>query len=197
MKTSAPLSGLAKLTMGGLVGTGIGFLGAGVDPGPGPRVVKGFLTVGPLYLPPLLVGLVALAIAGLVATRIRWMPAVGGAFASILLIGAATLGSAAVSFRLTHPGAVIGFAEDCIFRKCPLIFHHFFQCPPAKIQKCFTNLSSPLWLFGLDRLVTRYQFCLLAVYTLPALLEAVRGVFVPGKDSFLQSALRGHGVELA
>src|SRR2546429_527616 len=114
MKTSAPLSGLAKLTMVGLVGTGIGFLGAGVDPGPGPRVVKGFLNVGHLYLPPLLVGLVALAMAGLVATRIRWMPTVGGAFASILLIGAATLGSAAVSFRLTHPGAVIGFAEDCI-----------------------------------------------------------------------------------
>src|SRR6266516_6934279 len=114
MKTSAPLSGLAKLTMVGLVATGIGFLGAGVDPGPGPRVVTGSLTVGPLYLPPLLVGLVALALAGLVATRIRWMPAVGGAFASILLIGAATLGSAAVSFRLTHPGAVIGFAEDCI-----------------------------------------------------------------------------------
>jgi hypothetical protein len=62
----------------------------------------------------LLVGLVALAMAGLVATRIRWMPAVGGAFASILLIGAATFGWAAVSFRLTHPGAVIGFTEDCI-----------------------------------------------------------------------------------
>ncbi len=114
MKTSAPLSGLAKLTMVGLVATGIGFLGAGVDPGPGPRVVTGSLTVGPLYLPPLLVGLVALALAGLVATRIRWMPAVGGAFASVLLIGAATLGSAAVFFRLTHPGAVIGFAEDSI-----------------------------------------------------------------------------------
>src|SRR2546429_9156793 len=114
MKTSVPLSGLARLTMVGLVATGIGFLGAGVDPGPGPRVVKGFLTMGPLYLPPVLVGLVALAMAGLVATRIRWMPAVGAAFAAILLIGAATLGSAAVSFRLTHPGAVIGFTEDSI-----------------------------------------------------------------------------------
>jgi hypothetical protein len=114
MKTSAPLSGLARLTMGGLVATGIGFLGAGVNPGPGPRAVQGALTVGPLYLPPLLVGLVTLAIAGLVATRIPWMPAVGAAFAAILLIGAATFGSASVSFRLTHPELVIGFAEDSL-----------------------------------------------------------------------------------
>ena len=70
--------------------------------------------MGPLYLPPLLVGLVALAMAALVATRIPWMPTVGAAFAAILLIGAATFGSAAVSFRLTHPGLVIGFAEDSI-----------------------------------------------------------------------------------
>ena len=114
MKTNAPLSGLARLTIVGLVATGIGFFGAGVNPGPGPRAVQGALTVGPLYLPPLLVGLVTLAIAGLVATRIRWMPAMGAAFAAILLIGAATLGSAAVSFRLTHPWAVIGFTEDSI-----------------------------------------------------------------------------------
>lgn len=114
MKTSATLSGRAKLTMVGLIGTGIGFVGAGVDPGPGPRVVKGSLTVGHLYLPPLLVGLVALALAGLVATRIRWRPAAGGAFAAMLLLGTATLGLTAVSFRLTHPGAVIGFAEDSI-----------------------------------------------------------------------------------
>ena len=114
MKTSAPLSGLARLTMVGLVATGIGFLGAGVNPGPGPRAVQGALTVGPLYLPPLLVGLVTLAIAGLVATRIPWMPAVGAAFAAILLIGAATFGSASVSFRVTHPGLVIGFAEDSL-----------------------------------------------------------------------------------
>lgn len=114
MKMRARLPGLAKLTMIGLVGTGIGFLGAGVDPGPGPRTVRGALSVGPLYLPPLLVGLVALAMAGLVATRLRWMPTVGGVFAAILLIGSATLGAAAVSYRLTHPGAVIGFAEDSL-----------------------------------------------------------------------------------
>jgi len=70
--------------------------------------------VGPLYLPPLLVGLVTLAIAGLVATRIGWMPALGAAFAASLLIGAATFGSASVSFRLTHPGLVIGFTEDSL-----------------------------------------------------------------------------------
>ena len=114
MKTNAPLSGLARLTIVGLVAPGIGFLGAGVNPGPGPRAVQGALTVGPLYLPPLLVGLVTLAIAGLVATRIRWMPALGAAFAAILLIGAATFGSASVSFRLTHPGLVIGFTEDSL-----------------------------------------------------------------------------------
>jgi hypothetical protein len=114
MKTSAPLPGLTRLTIVGLVATGIGFLGAGVNPGPGPRAVQGALTVGPLYLPPLLVGLVTLAIAGLVATRNRWMPAVGAAFAAILLIGAATFGSASVYFRLTHPGLVIGFAEDSL-----------------------------------------------------------------------------------
>ncbi len=114
MKTNAPLSGLARLTIVGLVATGIGFLGAGVNPGTGPRAVQGALTVGPLYLPPLLVGLVTLAIASLVVTRIGWMPALGAAFAAILLIGAATFGSASVSFRLTHPGLIIGFIEDSL-----------------------------------------------------------------------------------
>src|SRR5215472_14888263 len=105
-KTSAPLPGLVRLTIVGLVATGIGFLGAGVNPGPGPRAVQGAFTVGPFYLPPLLVGLVTLTIAGLVATRISWMPAVGAAFATILLLGAATFGSASVLFRLTHPELV-------------------------------------------------------------------------------------------
>jgi len=114
MKTNAPLSGLARLTIVGLVATGIGFVGAGVNPGPGPRAVQGALTVGRLYLPPLLVGLFTLAIASLVVTRIGWMPALGAAFAAILLIGAATFGSASVSFRLTHPGLIIGFIEDSL-----------------------------------------------------------------------------------
>ena len=115
MKPSAPSWRLAKLTTAGLVATAVGFLGAAVNPGPGPRVVKHSLSLGPLYLPPLLVGLTALAIAGLVAaTRLRWAPATGAAFAAVLLVGAATLGSAAISYRLTHPGAIIGFAEDTL-----------------------------------------------------------------------------------
>jgi hypothetical protein len=98
--------------MVGLIGIGIGFVGAAIDPGPGPRTVKGSLTVAHLYFPPLLVGLVALTIAALVATRARWLPVVGGVFALILIIGAATLGSAAVSYRVMHPMAGIGFVED-------------------------------------------------------------------------------------
>jgi hypothetical protein len=108
------MSGSARLTMVGLIATGLGFVGAGINPGPGPRVVRGALTVGSLYLPPLLVGVVALVLVALVAARLRWMPAVGGAFAAILLIGTATFGWAAVSYRLTHPTAVVGFAEDCL-----------------------------------------------------------------------------------
>jgi hypothetical protein len=65
-----------------------------------------------LYLPPVLVGLVTLTVAGPVANRIRWMPAVAAVFAAILLMGALTFGWDAVSYRLSHPGSVIGFAED-------------------------------------------------------------------------------------
>ena len=46
---------------------------------------------------------------GLVATGVGFL---GAVVAAILLIGTATFGWAAVSFRLTHPGLVIGFAED-------------------------------------------------------------------------------------
>jgi hypothetical protein len=113
-KHHSPQSILTTLIVSGLIGTGLGFMGAGIDPGPGPRTVKGALTVGPLYLPPFLVGLIAVAIAGLVAAHVRWAPALGGALAAILLVGTATFGWAAVSYRLTHPGALIGFAEDTI-----------------------------------------------------------------------------------
>ena len=106
---------LALERLGHPVAPAVGFLGAAVNPGPGPRVVKHSLSLGPLYLPPLLVGLTALAIAGLVAaSRLRWAPATGAAFAAVLMVGAATLGSAAISYRLTHPGAIIGFAEDTL-----------------------------------------------------------------------------------
>jgi hypothetical protein len=57
-------------------------------------VVNAALRVGRLYLPPLLVGLVTLAVAGLVATRRRWAPAVGAAFAAVLLIGTFGIGLA-------------------------------------------------------------------------------------------------------
>jgi hypothetical protein len=50
MKPSAPSWRLAKLTTAGLVATAVGFLGAAVNPGPGPRVVKHSLSLGPLYL---------------------------------------------------------------------------------------------------------------------------------------------------
>lgn len=109
---SRPRRVLSTLTMVGLIATGIGFVGASVNPGPGPLTVHGSMSVGIFYLPPLLVGLVTLVIAGLVATHIRWMPTVGAVLAVILLIGSATLGSDAVSYRLTHPGGSIGFAED-------------------------------------------------------------------------------------
>jgi hypothetical protein len=114
VKKGVQLSGLARLIVAGLIMPGIGFLGAGLDPGPGPRVVKGSLTIGQLYVPPLLVGLTAQVMASLVAARIRWMPAVTGVFASILLIGSVTFGWRAVSLRLFHPGEIIGFLEDSL-----------------------------------------------------------------------------------
>jgi hypothetical protein len=70
------------------------------------------LTIGPVYLPPFLTGLVALAMAGVQACRSRWAPAAGAALAAVLLAGALTLGRAAIWWRLGHPGAVTGFAED-------------------------------------------------------------------------------------
>lgn len=103
---------LFTLTVAGLTATGIGFLGASADPGRGPLTVHGSLTIGGLYLPPLLVGLVNLALAGLTVARIRFIPTVGAVLAIILLAGSATLGAAAVSYRLIHPGQIIGFAED-------------------------------------------------------------------------------------
>ncbi|GAB3986120.1 hypothetical protein GCM10029978_100790 [Actinoallomurus acanthiterrae] len=98
----------------GLVGAAIGFAGAGIDAGPGPRTVHGALSVGPLYLPPLLVALAALALAALAATRVRWTTGVGAAFAAILLIGSATMGAPAISYRLTHPAVIVPFAEDVL-----------------------------------------------------------------------------------
>jgi hypothetical protein len=105
---------LAKLVAAGLGGTGIGFAGAGIYAGPGPRTVHGALTLGPLYLPPLLVALAALALAALAATRIRWAAGAAAAFAAILLTGSVTFGAAAISYRMAHPAAAIPFAEDSL-----------------------------------------------------------------------------------
>jgi hypothetical protein len=114
MYASRSLSSVARLTTVGLVATGIGFVAAGVNPGPGPRVVNGAMTVGPLYLSPLLVGLSAWALAALVSTGIRWLPVLGAFFALVMLVGSATLGSAAMALRLSHPEAVLGFAGDAL-----------------------------------------------------------------------------------
>jgi hypothetical protein len=113
-RASTSLSFAARLTTAGLVATGIGFVAAGINPGSGPRVVNGAMSVGLLYLPPLLVGLSAWALAALVATGIRWLPVLGAFFALVMLMGSATLGSAAMAFRLSHPDAVLGFAEDTL-----------------------------------------------------------------------------------
>jgi hypothetical protein len=103
---------LVGLVAAGLTAAGLGFVAASLDPGPGPLTVHGALTIDPVYLPPFLTGLVALVMAGVQARRSRWAPAAGAALAAVLLAGALTLGRAAIWWRLGHPGAVIGFAED-------------------------------------------------------------------------------------
>jgi len=66
--------------------------------------VHAALAIGPVYLPPFLTGLVALAMAGMQARRTRWAPAAGAVLAAVLLAGAVSLGHAAVWWRLAHPG---------------------------------------------------------------------------------------------
>jgi hypothetical protein len=77
-------------------------------------VVRDAWNLGPFYLPPLLMGVAALIMAGVAATRVRWATAAAAAFAAILLVGSFTVGWQAVSYRITHPGAVMGFAEDTL-----------------------------------------------------------------------------------
>jgi hypothetical protein len=103
---------LAVLAAAGLAVAGLGFVAASVDPGAGPRAVHGAVSAGPFYLPPFLTGLAALAMAGMQVRRTRWAPAAGALLAVVLLAGAVTLGHASFSWRLAHPGAVIGFTED-------------------------------------------------------------------------------------
>ena len=112
MKSTAPLSGLAKLTLAALVGAAIGVLVG---------VFEGLVKSGHLFLPPLVVGTIYLGTAGLVATRIRWMPAMGAVYATIMLIGAATLGASAVFSRLTTPADILGLTEAWIQMTCTVI----------------------------------------------------------------------------
>jgi len=112
IKATAPLSGLAKLTLAALVGAAIGVLVG---------VVEGLVKLDALFLPPLVVGTLYLGTAGLIATRIRWMPAVGALYATIMLIGATTLGASSVFLRLTHPADVLGFSEIWVQMTCTLI----------------------------------------------------------------------------
>jgi hypothetical protein len=62
---------LVALVAAGLAVAGLGFVAASIDPGPGPRAVHGAMFLGPLYLPPFLTGLAALAMAGLQVRRTR------------------------------------------------------------------------------------------------------------------------------
>jgi len=80
IKATAPLSGLAKLTQAALVGAAIGVLVG---------VVEGLVKLDALFLPPLGVGTLYLGTAGLIATRIRWVPAeaIGGAAALYIATG--------------------------------------------------------------------------------------------------------------
>ena len=96
----------------GLAATAAGFLGASLNPGAGPRTVNGSLTLGPFYLPPLLMALICLGVAASAALHVRYSIAAGVALAAVLLIGSATMGSAAISYRITHPAHPLGFTED-------------------------------------------------------------------------------------
>jgi hypothetical protein len=102
----------ARWVVLGLAATAAGFLGASLDPGAGPRTVNGALRLGPFYLPPLLVALVCLAIAALAARHVRYSLVAGCVLAAVLLIGSATMGSAAISYRVSHPTHPLGFTED-------------------------------------------------------------------------------------
>jgi hypothetical protein len=102
----------ARLIMLGLAATAAGFLGASLNPGAGPRTVNGSLTLGPFCLPPLLMALICLGVAALAALRVRHWLAAGMVLATVLLIGSATMGSAAISYRVIHPTHPLGFTED-------------------------------------------------------------------------------------
>jgi fucose 4-O-acetylase-like acetyltransferase len=92
----APLSGLEKLMLVGLVGVTIGAFGV-------EQTHKGQTEIIALVFVAL-----PLVLAGLVIARIRWMPAVAAAVAAIFILGA-VLTAGELSY-LIHPAASWGFA---------------------------------------------------------------------------------------
>jgi len=92
---SAPLSGLEKLILVGLVGVTIGAFGVEqTHKGQTENIALVFVAL-PLVL------------AGLVIAHIRWMPAVAAAVAAIFILGA-VLTAGELSY-LTHPAATWAF----------------------------------------------------------------------------------------
>ena len=51
--------------------------------------MEGLVKSGYFFRPQLVVGTISPGTAGLIATRIRWMPAVGALYATIMLLGPA------------------------------------------------------------------------------------------------------------
>jgi FtsH-binding integral membrane protein len=92
----APLSGLEKLMLVGLVGVTIGAFGV-------EQTHKGQTEIIALVFVAL-----PLVLAGLVFARIRWMPAVAAAVAAIFILGA-VLTAGELSY-LIHPAASWAFA---------------------------------------------------------------------------------------
>ncbi len=95
LSKSAPLSGLEKLILVGLVGVTIGAFGVEqTHKGQTENIALVFVAL-PLVL------------AGLVIAHIRWMPAVAAAVAAIFILGA-VLTAGELSY-LTHPAATWAF----------------------------------------------------------------------------------------
>ena len=92
----APLSGLEKLLLIGLLGVTIGAFGV-------EQTHKGQTEIIALVFVAL-----PLVLAGLVFARMRWMPAVAAAVAAIFLLGA-VLTAGELSY-LTHPATTWAFA---------------------------------------------------------------------------------------
>ena len=92
----APLSGLEKLILVGLVGVTIGAFGVEQTHKGQTEIIAVVFVALPLVL------------AGLVIARIRWMPAVAAAVAAIFILGA-VLTAGELSY-LIHPAASWAFA---------------------------------------------------------------------------------------